>query len=487
MANCAVTADISNTRVHTSEPATAQTRTSGLTNTKSRYVMTFPAPTTRIHGCFVIPPNYLTGDIIIRARYVVPVATTGQASFTCEIVKFTDGISTTSPTAISSSATVDAAVVGAGNVGELVFTLTSSSPTVGVVNFYGLRFSRTTGTNTLGTNDVDFLDYDVEYQFDPTIQKQYTWLPANIWLPLAGSPSSLGAPLQALGIASTARPYAHTITDTAGNAIGTHIQLPSTYNGGLTSYTIWQMGSATSAHNFGLAMGAAAVGDAYDATLTTDTFTVTPGGASSQIKISQRTAPISPNAGEMLSLKWTRDESDASGNSISFFGVLLEYNVFAASPSPVQGLSPECWSAPTSGAASLLAIADANNSGFVQRFTQGVTQSCNTKRLMPGIYQSGGTFRGYLRTTASSGTIIMRIDYGNPAVLAGADPTMNTGSNVNVPVTAAGDLLMFTADISPGVVSGDEIFLTMNRIGASDGVTADVDYVEGHVEVGVGA
>lgn len=484
MATSVTTADCSNLRINATTPANPTTVQD--TNSGSKYVMQYTTGATRdAHGLFVIPPNYLTGNVTMRARLRCPVATSGTLQLALATSKFSTGGAVGTGGASSVTATVGTPTGSAGGIFEAVFDLTSSLPTVGVVNLYAFRIRRVTASDTV-SGTVELLDYDIEYTFDPGITKQYTWLPANIWLALAGSPSSLGAGLTAF-TASSYDPYAHVFPDSAGNKVGVHTQLPSTFIGGLTSYTIWANGaSGTSAYSLGLAMGSAAVGAAYDATLTTDTFSVSPAGSTTVI-FTSRAAPISPNAGEMLSLQFSRDNSDAAATSMAFYGVLLEYNVFTASPSPLIDVSPECWSAPTSGAASLLGIADTNNSGYVQRFTQGLDQACQTKRIMPSIYVSGGTFRGYLRTSAASGTIKMRIDYGNPANGANADPVLATGSVVNVPVTGANQLHMFTADISAGLLASDEVILSMVRVGSSDGVTADVDFVEGHVEVGVGA
>lgn len=483
MATCSVTADCSNLRINATNPATPQTRQD--TNSGSKYVMTYTASTQRAHGSFVIPPNYLTGNVVVRCRFRCPSATSGAFTLTGEFLKFVDGTGITSngTTLVSSSTTVAA---GANQVFEGVLTLSSILPTAGVVNWYAFRLSRTT-TDTV-SGDVDLLDYDVEYTFDPSIQKQYTWLPANVWLALAGSPSTFGGGATVLGSSNTVDPYSHRIPDSTGNKLGVHVQLPSTYVSALAHYIIWANGSNTGSVGFGMAMGNAAVGASYDATLTADTWTQSVGGASSTVHItSSRNAPITASASDMLSLQFTRDSTDANTSALDFYGVLLEYNVFTASPCPIIGLSPECWSAPSSNAASLLGIADTNNSGYVQRFTQGVDQHCEAKRIMPGIYVSGGTFRGFLRTTASSGTIKMRIDYGNPAINSSSDPTLTTGTVINVPVTGAGLLLQFAADITSGLLASDEVILSMYRIGSSDGVTADVDYVEGQVEVGVGA
>jgi hypothetical protein len=480
MATCIVTADASNLKINGTTPATLQTRSE--TNTGSRFVVTYPTNVTQAHGCFVIPPNYLTGNITFRARYVAPVATSG--SFTAQLTyfKFVDG---TADNAGVTTITATASPTGsAGGLFEAVLTISSNLPTVGVTNFYPFRLSRVT-TDTV-TGDVDLLDYSIEYTFDSNMIKQYTWLPANIWLARAGSPSTLGSGTTLLSSAATLDPYCHQLPDSAGNALGTHIQLPSTFTGGLTSYTVIASGANGGNAGLGLSMGNAAVGAAFDASLTTDAATLTLGAAST-VYIKSRSAPISPSAGDMLSLQEVRDNSDANTGILNFYGVLLEYNVFTASPSPVIDLSPECWSAPTSNAAALLGVSDTNNSEYVQRFTQGVDQKCDSKRINPSIFVSGGTFRGYLRTTASSGTIQMRIDYANPANGANADPSLTTGSTINVPVTGANQLLMFTADVSSGLLASDEVFLVMNRLGSGDGVTADVDYVEGHIEVSVGA
>lgn len=367
-----------------------------------------------------------------------------------------------------------------------MFTLAGSnftSPRMHWVAFYVQR--ATVDTATGGSGNLDILSYEVEYPCDITFTKQYAYIPASVWQNLAGSPATLGAGSTNIDTSGLYYPYCYQMPDSAGNALGFKYTLPSTYTGNLKYYEIGFNPSAANL-NLDLQMGAAAVGSSFDPTLTSSSFT---GDNTSSFILGNggagRSAPISPSAGDTLSLKFTRDNADTSTGIFNFFGLVLEYDVFTASPCPVIQFNPTSLAPPTSNAASLLAVNDTNNGAYIVRFTQGQDQKIAGKRQNPGIYSSGGTFVGYVKTGAGSGNLKFHIEFINPAVGAASDASPTTSSTVSVPVTGANQILRFTIDISAGLVASDEVEALIVREGSTDAVAADADYINGWLEVGV--
>jgi len=487
MPNVAQTYDASNLRNHSLNTAVGLTiiQDTNIPKAVYRYDNPNTVGTTKGHGTFIVAPNYQGGNVVVRVQYRESNnsgSLTGTQLNGC-VVK--DGDALTAGTTLNLSAASVTVPGTAGNIGELVYTFTTGF-TAGTMHFVPFFIARQT-TDTAG-GLLDILSFEVEYAVDITFTKQYAWIPSSVWQSIGGV-ATLGAPTNGVGGSADRFPYTYQFPDVAGGKIGLKYTLPSTYTGNLKYYLVGWDNTASNTLTMGMAMGEAAVGGNFDPTLTRVAQNYTISGAPVHFIIGNAgagiAAPISPAANSTLSMQVDRDNTDSNTGIFNVFGVILEYDVFTASPSPVIQFNPTSLAPPTSNAASILAINDTNNSGYLVRFTQGVVNKIAGKRQNPGTYSAGGTFVGFVKTPASSGNLKYHIEFSNPAVGTGSDPTPTVSSTVSVPVTGANQMLRFVIDISPGMVALDEVEAMIVREGDTDGVLGDGDYINGWMEVAV--
>ena len=331
---------------------------------------------------------------------------------------------------------------------------------------------------------VQLMEARITHTVDPTVNKQWVYIPANAF----AIPSASGA--QLLKIEDTNKgvyPYALGFRDGTVDYADYHFRVPSNYLANFKVSPIWANEAILGTVSYRLDFGTVAVGGSADPVLTAGAEGTVQWSTASDISYPALAAPVvTPAASYELMCRVNRmgtAAADLFGGTAYLIGMLCEYESFQKNPGVIFLDAPS--GSQPSDAANITKVNGTNTSRWVVRYAPALVQSIDYLQRLPSTYKDSALVRARWTSNAASGTAKFELFYGSPAVGADADPALVSAGTISSPHAGSALINEFSGTVSTGMGASDLALIRVRHIGTADSFSLDIDLLTVALEANI--